>query len=129
MSVHAAAVGRTVSGVTEAMDSSSEAYGDAVADAMYDEVARPAADGGWDCTAYGAKGTAVGALCFFSEDLGGRVCGTATECADRMAGERVRLFDRIGELAAAGDPAGKVLAQEFSSPDELLGGADPAADR
>lgn len=84
-------------------------------------------NGTWDCEAYGPEGTKVGALCFLSADLGARVCRTEGECRDQMAGERQRVFGRIGELAAAGDPVGEFLAAEFTSPDQLLGGDEGRA--
>lgn len=76
----------------------------------------------WDCDAYGAEGTAMGALCFFAPNLGERVCHTATDCTGRMNAERQRIFERINELAAGGDPAWTVLAQEITDPAQLLGG-------
>lgn len=82
---------------------------------------QPAA-GGWDCEAYGPEGVKVGALCFLSGELGERVCRTAAECSDQMGGERRRVFGVIQERAAAGDPDFEYLAQEFTSPDQLLGG-------
>lgn len=76
----------------------------------------------WDCEAYGTEGKAVGALCFLSGELGERVCRTEGECRDQMAGERRRVFGRINELAAAGEPDFEYLAAQFTSPDQLLGG-------
>lgn len=87
---------------------------------------RDQADGttaaGWDCEAYGAEGAKVGALCFFSPELGERDCRSAGQCSERMAGERRRVYGRISEMAAAGDPTGEYLAEAFGSPDDLLGG-------
>lgn len=77
---------------------------------------------GFDCEAYGPEGTAVGALCFFAEDLGVRVCGSAAECAARMAGERRRVHDRIQQQAAAGDEVMAALLREFPDARDLLGG-------
>lgn len=79
----------------------------------------------WDCPAYGAEGTKIGALCFFSPELGERDCATEQQCAARMAGERNRVFNRITEMAGAGDEVGLILAREFASPDDLLGGKLP----
>ena len=75
----------------------------------------------WDCQAYGRGGEAVGALCFFAEP-GTRSCRTEGECHAHLAAERVRVFDRIGEMAAAGNPVGLYLASEFTAPEQLLGG-------
>ena len=75
---------------------------------------------GWDCDAYGPEGEAVGALCFFA-DSGRRDCATHDECAARMADERRRVYRAINELAAAGDPTMAHLADEFPTPDGLLG--------
>lgn len=74
----------------------------------------------WSCEAYGPEGIEVGALCFRA--VSHRVCGTAGECAGFMAGERQRVFRRINELAAAGDPDMAYLADQFLSPGEILGG-------
>lgn len=73
----------------------------------------------WTCTAYGP---AFPGLCFFSEV---RPCEAEAECAPRMAGERVRVFDRIRELDAAGDDLGHFLAGEFTHPDQLLNAEPP----
>jgi hypothetical protein len=78
----------------------------------------------WDCQAYGPGGEALGARCFFAEP-DDRLCSTPDECHTRMAGERVRLFERIHELAASGDPTGQYLASEFTRPEQLLGGEPP----
>lgn len=79
----------------------------------------------WDCEAYGPEGTAAGALCFFSPELGDRVCETAAECSGRLVVERARVFDAIRAGADAGDPTMVMLAEEFTEPGQLLGG--PAA--
>lgn len=79
----------------------------------------------WDCQAYGPDAEAVGALCFFA-DPGARLCGTQDECRTRLAGERVRVFERIHDLAASGDPTGQYLAAEFTHPEQLLGGIGDA---
>lgn len=39
-----------------------------------------------------------------------------------MAAERQRVFRRISELAAEGDPAAGFLEGQFANPDQLLGG-------
>lgn len=77
----------------------------------------------WDCQAYGPEGRAADVLCFFAEP-GRRLCATHDECLGRLAVERVRVFDRIHELAASGDPTGQYLADEFTSPGQLLGGEE-----
>lgn len=76
----------------------------------------------WDCAAYGAEGTKLGARCFFAEP-GRRLCGSEPECQDRLAAERSRLFGVIQDLAADGDPLGRELAAEITDPGQLLGGA------
>lgn len=82
----------------------------------------------WDCEAYGPDGKAVDALCFFAEP-GTRACGTQGECHIRLADERVRVFGRIQEMAVDGDPAGQYLAEAFTDPEQMLGGAlSPAND-
>lgn len=81
----------------------------------------------WPCEAYGQEGIKLGAWCFFAE-LHERLCENALECAGRMVAERGRVFDRMQELAAAGDPTGLYLAGEFDSPDQLLGGPQDRED-
>ena len=82
------------------------------------------AAGDWSCEAYGDDGRAVGALCFRAADLGVRVCGSPGECAGVMAAERQRVFRRLNELAASGDPIAADLAEDFPGPGHLLGGPD-----
>lgn len=77
--------------------------------------------GDWACEAYGAEGAGVGALCFAAAP-GRRVCDSQQVCARVMGAERQRVFDRIQELAARGDPDAQYLAGEFPSPEGLLGG-------
>lgn len=79
----------------------------------------------WDCTAYGPDGSDFGALCFFAEQ-GERACRSRTMCSMSMAAERRRVFQRIGELAAAGDLTGIGLAEAFTEPEQLLGGGSAA---
>jgi hypothetical protein len=81
----------------------------------------------WDCEAYGPEVRHVGALCFFAE-LHDRVCSSPEECTAKMAGERQRVFRRINELSAAGNPAAAYLEAEFKHPDQLLGGGEPEDD-
>jgi hypothetical protein len=85
-------------------------------------VTAPAAD--WPCEAYGPEGLEHGARCFFSPDLGARDCIDPEDCHARMTDERRRVFSRISELAAAGDPVALQLAEDFTSPDQLLGGEE-----
>lgn len=83
--------------------------------------------GEWWCEAYGPPDAGVSAeawpRCFRSAEVGERVCSTAEVCSVEMAGERRRVFDRLQQLAAEGDEIGMMLAADFTSPDELLGGA------
>ena len=76
----------------------------------------------WDCGAYGPDLREQGALCFVSGELGKRVCGSRDECRETMAAERLRVFRRINERAAQGDPDMAYLAEEFTDPSQLLGG-------
>ncbi|MET0701692.1 MAG: hypothetical protein ABWY93_18735 [Mycobacterium sp.] len=76
----------------------------------------------WDCQAYGPEGADIGALCFLAGGLHERVCLSVGQCHAEMAVERVRVFNRIQELAAAGDPVAIELAQDITSPDQLLNG-------
>jgi hypothetical protein len=82
---------------------------------------------GFACAAYGDDlPDALGDLCFFEGAIG-RKCWTRGECESRMGEERQRVFQRINELAAKGDPDMAFLADEFSSPDQLLN-ADESPD-
>lgn len=78
----------------------------------------------FDCDAYGREGREFGAVCFFGGELQERACADAAECRQRMAGERQRVFARIQELAADGDETGIYLADQFASPEDLLGGSE-----
>lgn len=73
----------------------------------------------WACEAYGPEGIDIGALCFFAEQ-DQRACISRAMCSLSMNAERNRVHDRIRELAARGDPVGAYLAQEFTSPDQIL---------
>jgi hypothetical protein len=77
----------------------------------------------WPCEAYGPEALEHGARCFFAE-LERRVCDSREECHGALAIERRRVFDRIQQLAAAGDDVGLVLAAEFTDPEQLLGGSE-----
>ena len=79
--------------------------------------------GEWPCDAYGPEGREHGALCFLSE-TGKRVCGSPEECRIVMSAERRRVWGRIQEGAARGDPDMVFLAGEFTSPEQLLGGSE-----
>lgn len=79
----------------------------------------------WHCGAYGRDGLVLGALCFRAP-MDERVCASKQECADTMAAERVRIWHRIRELAAEGDPTGVVLAAVFERPEQILAGPDDA---
>lgn len=80
--------------------------------------------GEWECEAYGDGAMAVGAWCFRSPAVGQRVCGDREACATFMHGERRRVFQRMQELAAQGEPTAVELVGLFTSPDQLLGGPD-----
>jgi hypothetical protein len=76
---------------------------------------------GWDCEAYGPVPAELGHLCFWDQI---EPCTSEAQCHTRMAGERQRVFGRINELAAAGDPTGEFLAEEFTNPSQLLNADD-----
>lgn len=80
----------------------------------------------WPCEAYGPDPEVVeaGAICFIG-DLGKRVCESPRQCHEVMATERARVFTRINELAADGDPTAAYLAEQFGTPQNLLGGGAP----
>lgn len=87
--------------------------------------------GAWWCEAYGPppvgdQQAADGAWprCFLETEPVERRCATVGECAEVMAAERRRVFDRIGELAAQGDEVAQFLAADLTSSDELLGGPE-----
>lgn len=79
----------------------------------------------WPCEAYGPEGIDLGVLCFFSPELGQRACGTLDECQARLAPERIRVVDRIKEMAAEGKPGARYLAARTTSPGQILGGDEP----
>jgi len=87
--------------------------------------ARAVQPGGFICQAYGSEGIAFGAVCFFSRELGKRVCADQKECQQAMSVERPQVFRRINEGAAAGQPEMEYLAGEFTSPDQILGLGGP----
>src|SRR5664279_294872 len=74
----------------------------------------------WPCEAYGPEGMAAGFWCFFSGEVSSwRDCGTEAVCHARMTGERVRVFDRLRQLAAAGDDIAIAVLAEINSPADL----------
>jgi hypothetical protein len=75
----------------------------------------------WPCEAYGPEGPEFGAVCFIG-DLNRRVCESSAECHATVQRERERVYGRLQELAATGDPGFVALAAEFTSPDQLLNG-------
>jgi hypothetical protein len=78
----------------------------------------------WGCDAYGPEGREVGALCFFAAS-GQRTCASLTVCRERMTAERQRVWQRIQEGAARGEPDMVYLASEFTAAEQLLGGVIP----
>jgi len=80
--------------------------------------------GQWDCGAYGPEGRAAGALCFVAGEPGTRACASPAACRQVLSAERQRMFSRISELAAQGDPDAACLAEAFPRPGMLLGGDD-----
>jgi hypothetical protein len=78
---------------------------------------------GFDCTAYGPKGREIHALCFFAAS-GTRSCASLEECREKMTAERQRVWQRIQDGAARGEPDMVYLAGEFQGPEQLLGGGD-----
>lgn len=75
----------------------------------------------WPCEAYGPEGLTFGARCFRAA-VDERVCADPQACARFLTGERQRVYQRIAELAAAGDPAWAYVESQVNGPDELLGG-------
>jgi len=78
----------------------------------------------WDCTAYGPEGREFGAMCFLAADLGKRVCTSQDACREAMGAERRRVYQRINELAAHGNPDMADLAEVFTDPGQILGGEE-----
>lgn len=73
----------------------------------------------WHCVAYGEDG---GSWCFMQEV--GPPCAALSICTELMAVERQRVWQKIQEGAATGDPDMKYLDENISGPDELLGGSN-----
>lgn len=78
----------------------------------------------WPCEAYGPEAMKYGAYCFVAAQLHERVCTTKEECHRLVVSERQRVYRRIQELAADGDPVMTELAEQFPDPNTLLGGGD-----
>ena len=78
----------------------------------------------WDCEAYGPEGREFGALCFLAGELHVRVCDSQGECHTVMYAARQNVFRKIQENAAAGNPTAAYLAEQFTDPSQLLGGAE-----
>lgn len=78
----------------------------------------------WHCEAYGPEGAEIGARCFVAGELHERVCADRDVCHRTMVAQRQRVFRRMNELAASGSPWAADLAQEFASPERILGGGD-----
>jgi len=78
--------------------------------------------GDFDCEAYGPDGRDFGALCFFAAGLNTRVCSSLAACHEAMAAERRRVWQRIQDGAARGEPDMVYLAGEFTSAEQLLSG-------
>lgn len=75
----------------------------------------------WACEAYGPEGRAVEALCFFAEP-GSRTCPSLSACHEAMTAERRRVWQRIQDGAARGEPDMVYLAGEFTGAEQILGG-------
>jgi hypothetical protein len=77
------------------------------------------------CEAYDAgpdtPDSLIGA-CFV--ELADGKCPSRAVCAERMSAERQRTYRRIQELGADGGAGYEWLADEFTRPDQLLGGPD-----
>jgi hypothetical protein len=75
----------------------------------------------WHCEAYGPDLVVDGdpRPCFMA---GVRKCASAWECSVILKMERVRIHDRVRELAAGGDLAMRHVLEELPTPEHLLGG-------
>lgn len=86
----------------------------------------------WWCEAYGPPADGVDAeawpRCFLGADPAERHCADARTCTGAMGSERRRVFDRIQQGAADGDRVMQMLAEDLTSPDQLLNGATVAPD-
>jgi hypothetical protein len=79
----------------------------------------------FDCSAYGPGSRELGAVCFFGGELNLRACPSLAACHEAMAAERRRVWQRIQDGAARGEPDMVHLAAEFTSAEQLLGGVLP----
>jgi hypothetical protein len=84
---------------------------------------------GWDCEAYGPEIAHTGAVCFIAGELGKRVCASQDACHEVITAERQRVYSRISELAAHGDPVMEDVAGAIGSPGQILGGGDDGDER
>lgn len=77
----------------------------------------------WPCRAYGDDPavTELGAWCFVAE-LFTRTCMDRLVCALEVNAAGQRIYRRISELAATGNPTSEYLAEIFTSPDVIFGG-------
>lgn len=91
-------------GVTDLVVLPQYSYSDAVGDERQ-----------WYCEAYGPGDEG----CFVQEAVGGR-CADLRECHRTTQAERQLAFDRIHQMAVAGDEIGIFLAQTITSPEQLL---------
>lgn len=89
---------------------------------MTTDQADPSGQQDWDCGAYGPMGREIGALCFFTVFPGVRHCPSQAVCLEAMTAERRRVWETIQNRAQDGDPDSVWLAEQFPSPDTLLGG-------
>jgi hypothetical protein len=78
----------------------------------------------WYCEAYGPRAPKAETLCFIAPGPVPRACASPETCRETMAAERQRVWRRINEMAASGDPDGEFLAGEFTDPAQILGGGD-----
>lgn len=81
----------------------------------------------WPCEAYGPDGLEHGAVCFVGVP-DRRECESAEQCHAAVTRCRQATFSRMSELAAAGDPVGLLLAEDFTSPDQLFNAAADVGD-
>lgn len=72
----------------------------------------------WQCAAYGEDGPND---CFVGLD---DRCTSREECEARMTGVRQRVYRGLQERAAHGDPDMVRLAEDYTSPNDILSGRD-----
>ena len=78
---------------------------------------------GWICEAYTPELAEIGVICFFGGGVKNRrVCADRAECHGRMVEKRQALFSHFQEQAAAGDPVGVYLEEQFTHPEQIFGG-------